>query len=273
VALRAEIVGADVGLRACAAADACDATAGFAGSAPWLRAAHAALGDDRLVHCVLHAADGREVGVLALERTRADWRSGSPGRMTLAWPFAELGYSFGPRWLVPAAAPGDWLRALRVALPGTRLELRRCDPARVPPRVDDGVERTEGIGTWRLEAPGDVDGWLASLRGKHRRDLHKGLREIAAGGAVWCDAAHAEAQALDAVFALHRARLDSKGVAAGAVGARGEAFLRALAAQTDAGVRLTTLQHAGRHVAGCLSFVARGEYLAFVSGWDRVHTR
>lgn len=272
-ALRAVVVDPERGMALAARADAADPRSGLAGSPAWLAAAAATGGQDRLVHIALHVGDAAQpCGQLALERVRADWRSGSPGRHTLAWPQAGLGYGFRPRWLdgVPRA---DWLLALAAVFPGHRLELRRTAPD-VVATLPHHAERNEGIGTWCAPAPANAAQWLAGLHGKHRRDLHKARREIAAAGGRWIDTQAPEPLLLDACFRLHQHRLQHKGAQSAYFAAAAEQFLRALAGHTaGCGLRLSLLQLADRYVAACLSFVHRGRFQAFVSGWDPAQRR
>lgn len=244
----------------------------FAGSATWLRAAATHYGPDRLLHVGLER-DGDLIGQLSLLRTRAGWRCGSPGHPTLTWPGATVGYHFGPRWLQPVDAV-DWLSPLRRLFPRHRLELVRCRADALPALPPPGVELRPGTATWLRRDPGDLPAWLGSLRGKHRRDLAKYRRDIAALGGEWIDADRPEPALLATAFRLHRARLVAKGCAAGAVDADGERFYCALAhAAAGTGLRLSLLRLCGTFVAACLSFVHRGHYLACVSGWDPGHRR
>jgi hypothetical protein len=258
----------DAGMALARTADAADRVAGLAGAPPWLEAAATTLGRDRLVHFALHDGDRPEpCGQVTLERTRADWRSGSPGCSTLAWPFAALGYGYRPRWLDGVARP-DWLTAMATACPEARIELRRThrDVLAALPRHG---ERAPGLGTWCAPAAADAATWLASLQGKHRRDLHKYRRDIAAAGGIWCDDTTAAPNLLDACFRLHHARLHDKGAASAYFAAGAEQFLRTLARLTAGqGLRLSLLQIGGRYAAACLSFVHHDRYQAFVSGWD-----
>lgn len=272
--LRATLVTAVEGMALAARADEADRTAEFAGSLPWLQAAERVLGRERLVHVALTPDGSAEpIGCLALQHTRADWRSGSPGRATLAWPMASIGFGFAPRWF-GTPEPAAWLPALRAAFPDHRLELRRCAPESLAAEAPEAFERSAGIGTWTLANPGDTATWLASLYGKHRRDLAKYRRDIDKAGGTWLDTTAAEPPLLDACFQLHRARLNDKGTQSAYFAAEVEAFLRALAEATAGqGLRLSLLQRDGRFVAACLSFVHHGRYKAFVSGWDRAHAR
>lgn len=266
--LRAQQLDHDAGMALARCADAADRAAGLAGAPQWLAAAATTLGQDRLVHFALYEGDAAApCGQLTLERTRADWRSGSPGRSTLAWPFAELGFGYRPRWLDGVPRPG-WLAAVAAARPEARLDLRRTAPNAAADLPAHG-EQTSGIGTWCATAPTNAAAWLASLQGKHRRDLHKYRRDIAAAGGLWRDDGSADPNLLDACFRLHRARLHDKGTASAYFAASAEQFLRALARESaGAGLRLSVLQLGERYAAACLSFVHHGRYQAFVSGWD-----
>jgi CelD/BcsL family acetyltransferase involved in cellulose biosynthesis len=267
--VRAEIVPASDGMALLAR---CRPGA-FAGSLPWIEAAHRTLGADRLLHVKLSdALDGTELGCLTLAQDRADWRSGSPGRIAWTWPLMAIGYGFGPRWLGRHSAV-DWPLAVQRVLPHARLELRRSAVAAAPDTSGDFVA-SEGIGTWRCEQPGTVEAWLASLVGKHRRDLHKYRRDIATAGGEWIDSERDDPTLLDAGFALHRERLDQKGARSAYFAPDVEAFLRALATATAGrGLRLSLLACDGRFVASCLSFVHERQFLAFVSGWQRARSR
>lgn len=272
--LRATLVTSGEGLDLAARAEQADPAADFAGALPWLQAAGQVLGAEALVHVALHdAATGRLAGCVALQRTRADWRSGSPGRTTLVWPMADVGFGFRPRWF-GEPAPTAWLPALRALFRDERIELRRCDAASVPDELPAAFERSEGIGTWVLRDPGTTETWLASLQGKHRRDLAKYRRDIQKAGGEWLDSTSAEPTLLDACFQLHRSRLHDKGKRSAYFAAPVEGFLRALAQRTAGdGLRLSLLRRDDRFAAACLSFVHRGRYKAFVSGWDRAHAR
>jgi CelD/BcsL family acetyltransferase involved in cellulose biosynthesis len=272
--LRATLVTHGDGMELAALAETADPTADFAGSLPWLRAAGQALGVDAIVHVALHdAVGGALCGHIALQRTRADWRTGSPGRATLVWPMADVGFGFRPRWF-GEPRPMAWLPALRALFREERIELRRCDPICAPDETPATFERSDGIGTWVLPQPGVTEAWLASLQGKHRRDLAKYRRDIQKAGGEWIDTTSADATLLDACFQLHRARLQDKGKRSAYFAAPVEQFLRALASATaGAGLRLSLLRREGRFAAACLSFVHRGRYKAFVSGWDRAHAR
>lgn len=266
--VHAEVVPAGTGmdlLARCAAGP-------FAGSLPWTQAASRVLGGDRLLYLRLRdAGDGAALGCLALARDRADWRSGSPGRPCWTWPLMAIGYGFGPQWLGERRAL-DWPLAVRAALPGERLELRRCAAAN--DLAAPGFAAEAGIGTWMRSQPGTTEAWLAGLVGKHRRDLHKYRRDIAAAGGVWIDSIRAEPELLDACFQLHRSRLGDKGARSAYFAPTVEAFLRALASATEGvGLRLSLLQRDGRYIAACLSFVHARRFEAFVSGWDRTHAR
>lgn len=271
--LRATPVTAAEGLALAARAETADPTADLAGSLVWLQAATDVLGADALQHVVFADAAGHPVGCVALQRTRAAWRSGSPGRATLQWPFGPIGFGFRPRWF---GAPSDgWFAALRTAFRDERLDLQRCAPeaggAAVLPA---GAERAPGIGTWTRRDPGTAEQWLAGLYGKHRRDLAKYRRDIAKAGGVFADFTAADPAALDACFQLHRSRLHDKGARSEYFAAAVESFLRALALRTAGdGLRLTLLQREGRCIASCLSFVHHRRFKAFVSGWDRAHSR
>ena len=271
--LRATVLDAASGFALAQRAEQADADADFAGSPAWLQATAATLGESSLVHVALCDAAESVVGYLALQRTRAGWRSGLPGRATLSWPMAALGYGFRPRWL--SGGGGPWLQALRARFPRHRLELCRtapeaCESLPAPP----GIEVTPGIATWALCQPGTREQWLAGLQGKHRRDLAKYRRDIERGGGRWLDLGTADDAALTACFQLHTTRLQQKGKAQARLSATAERFYRALAAGTAGlALRLSLLQHDGRHVAACLSFVHRRRLKAFVSGWDRSHAR
>lgn len=273
-ALRATVLDPAAGFALALQSAQADADADFAGSPAWLQATAATFGDASLVHVGLVDAAGAVVGHLALQRTRAGWRSGLPGRATLSWPMAELGYGFRPRWLV-AGATRPWLAALRACFPHHRLELCRTAPEALGASpVPSGIDTAPGVATWSLRVPGTRELWLAGLHGKHRRDLAKYRRDIDRGGGTWLDFAVADEAALAACFQLHAARLQQKGTPQARLSATAERFLRALAATTaGAGLRLSLLQHDGRFVAACLSFVHRRRFKAFVSGWDRSHGR
>jgi hypothetical protein len=271
--LRAVPMAKPAGLALAVECERRDAAGGFAGSLPWLRAAERTHGSDRIVHLGLFDGD-EAIGHLALQRTRASWRSGVPGRTTLCWPMQELGFGFRPRWR-SAPRRAQWLPALRAALPDARLELARTAPDGIAD-VDGapGITTAPGIGTWLRREPGSTEQWLASLYGKHRRDLAKYRRDIAKAGATWRDTDRATADELSACFALHRSRLHDKGARSAYFAAGAEQFLRALADATAGdGQRLTLLEHDGRFVAACLSFVHGRRLQAFVSGWDRSHAR
>lgn len=272
--LRAIVLNPAAGLELALRAEQADADADFAGSPPWLQATAATFGESSLVHVAFVDATGTVVGHLALQRTRAGWRSGLPGRATLSWPMASLGYGFRPRWLV-AGSQRPWLAALRACFPHHRLELCRTAPdafGALP--VPSGIETAPGVATWSLRAPGTREQWLAGLHGKHRRDLAKYRRDIERGGGTWRDFAVADEAALAACFQLHATRLQQKGKLQARLSATAQRWLHALAATTaDAGLRLSLLQHDGRFVAACLSFVHRRRLKAFVSGWDRSHAR
>ncbi|MBM4062357.1 MAG: GNAT family N-acetyltransferase [Planctomycetes bacterium] len=272
--LRATVVTPAEGLDLAARAETADPAADFAGSATWLQAAAEVLGEDRLVHVALtDRATGELAGALALQSRRAGWRTGSPGRASLGWPFAEVGYGFRPRWF-GAARPAHWLPALRELFPGHRLDLQRCAPDALPDALPHGFVRTEGPGTWVLAQPGSTEQWLGSLYGKHRRDLAKYRRDIQKAGGQWLDGEAADPALLDACFRLHRARLQDKGAQRAWFAAPVELFLRKLAQGTAGrGLRLSLLARDGRYVAACLSFVHRRRFKAFVSGWDRAHAR
>ena len=265
----------DAGMSLAAACEAADPAADFAGSLPWLQAAARTLGTDRIVHVGLRTgASGPFLGHLALQRTRAAWRSGVPGRATLCWPMAEIGFGFRPRWREPTAG-GDWLAALHAAWPDHRIELRRtAADALVGSATPAAFTVGAGIGTWALRQPLTEPTWLAGLRGKHRRDLHKYRRDIDACGGTWLDSTAADPDLLAACFQLHRSRLGVKGARSAYFAATVEQFLRELAAATAGeGLRLSLLRRDGRFVAACLSFVHRRRYKAFVSGWDRASSR
>lgn len=272
--LRATVVTAAAGMALAERAAATCTSTGFAGSLAWLQAAERVLGRDQLVHLALSHADAdAAIGCLTLQRTRADWRSGSPGRATLTWPMAAIGFGFAPHWF-GAPAPDAWLPAVQRTFPDHRLELRRCATASVPTTLSAPFECTEGIGTWVLANPGGSEQWLASLYGKHRRDLAKYRRDIQKAGGVWVDTDSADPELLDACFQLHRARLQDKGKQSAYFVATVESFLRALAELTAGkGLRLSLLRREGRYIAACLSFVHRRRFEAFVSGWDRAHAR
>lgn len=271
--LRAYLLPTAAGLELANAATAADPASDLAGSHAWVEAASHVLGPSRLLHVALQPAGAAlPVGYLALERTRADWRSGSPGRSTLAWPFAELGYGFRPLWL-GTPQPDDWLPALQRLFGDQRIELRRCATDALPDAATT-FEYSEGIGCWRGGTHGGLQPWLASLHGKHRRDLAKYRRDITAAGGQWVDTNTASRELLDELFRLHHLRLDGKSVRSAYYAPEAEAFLRVLAQATaGCGLRLSLLQLAGTYVAGCLSFVHRQRFQAFVSGWDMAHRR
>ncbi len=272
--LRATVVTAAAGMALAERAETTGTAMAFAGSLPWLQAAERVLGRDQLVHIALSQPDAdAPIGCVVLQRGRADWRSGSPGRATLTWPMAAIGFGFEPQWF-GAPAPDAWLPAVQRTFPDHRLELRRCAPASVPLALPAPFELTEGIGTWVLANPGSSEQWLGSLYGKHRRDLAKYRRDIQKAGGEWIDTENADPELLDACFQLHRARLQDKGKQSAYFATTVENFLRALAEQTAGkGLRLSLLRREGRYIAACLSFVHRRRYEAFVSGWDRAHAR
>ncbi len=259
-----------------------DPDADLAGSFAWCRASVRAVGEERIVHVALHDSGGASVGLVVLEHGKTGWRSGSPGRACLRWPFQELGYGFGPRW-EPGVAPevrAGWLTALRSRFPDVHFELERCSAEAFGPRSADSHGSTrmaEGDATWTRAVEGSVDEYLASLKGKHRRDLAKYRRDIAAAGGEWieCSGAPVElARAFEACFELHRRRLSEKHTQSAYFSERGRRFLLALAREMGPeGLRLTLLRCGGRDVAGCLSYVFRHRYKAFLSGWDRSHAR
>ena len=269
VTLVARRVPAEVGHALAERFEAGDPGADLAGSVAWNRAAARALGEERSVGVAVELPGAEAGGHAALAVTRAGWRSGSPGQPCLAWPMHELGFGFAPRLARPLGTE-RWLEALQAAFPSHRLELTRCRPGLVAD-APAGWRRQEGVGTWvRAWDQGVADGpeYLASLQGKHRRDLGKARREIEAAGGQWVDHEQADPAALDACFALHRARLLGKGARSAYFAATGERFLRELARQmSGCGLRLTLLRRGDRLLAACLSFVFARRYKAFVSGW------
>lgn len=271
---RARIVTNDAGWRLAAAAEAVD-RGPFAASLAWNRAAAQTLGDDRLVHVTLHDKKDAPVGLLALQTARANWRTGAPGLPQLGWPMAEIGYGYRPRWLDGVPRTG-WRTALAAAFPDRRIELRRCAADRT--ELGEAVEHgggfvtTDGVATFVRERPGTVDEWLASLQGRHRRELAKYRRNIEKCGAEWLDTDQADDERLAACLRLHEARLVAKGHAEARPTATTSSFFRALARETaGAGLRLTLLRRDDRFVASCLSFVHERRLQAFLSGWDRAH--
>lgn len=261
--------------------DALDRTSSFACSSAWNRAAAATLGEDRLVHVLLRDDAHSAVGLLCLERSASNWRSGSPGRPCLRWPLAELGYHFAPRWdpEFPEARRSYWLRAVCDVFPRTRIELQRTSTSARPAAGDlaSPAQMTEGAGTWSLAPVHDRESYLAGLNGKHRRDLAKYRRDIASAGGEWveCGSGSDElAPLLDACFALHERRLSEKSASSAYLPSQNRAFIAALVTGTrENALRLSLLRCDGRLVAGCLSFAHHGRYWAFMSGWDRSHAR
>ncbi|GAB4160381.1 MAG: hypothetical protein Fur0037_27310 [Planctomycetota bacterium] len=268
--LRAVEAPFEAGHRLLARCEDARARGDFANSPAWIRAAEDALGHGRIAHVILlDARTGEPVGHLALERSRADWRSGQPGRPTLTWPFGDVGYGFAPRWLGPAR-PNEWLPAIGQRYAGLRIFLPRTAPDAAA-GAPEGFECAEGAAVWAADPAPTAAGWKASLVGKHRRELDRYRREIARRGGEWVDCETADPCLMDACFSLHAARMRAKGKPQAILSARAETFLRALARRTErSGLRLTMLKLEGRFAAACLSFVHRGRLKAFVSGWDRL---
>ena len=85
--LRATVLDAASGFALAQRAEQADADADFAGSPAWLQATAATLGESSLVHVALCDAAESVVGYLALQRTRAGWRSGL--RLGLSYRYAD----------------------------------------------------------------------------------------------------------------------------------------------------------------------------------------
>ena len=290
--LRADIVDRDVGTELLARLDAEDPSARLAGSPLWCDAAAAA--GERLVHVALYecaaadatprtrarGASAHASGIVVLARGHAGWRSGSPGQATLRWPMQTMGYGFAPRFAahVGREARQQWLAALAARFPRTRFELRRGDDTSARAPAPSRATIVPGTAVWCATVD-SREAWLAGLKGKHRRDLAKYRRDIAAAGGTWHDVDASmpsdELRArLSTLFALHAARLAKKGVRGAGLGASQQQLLRALAAATlGTALRLSLLQCDGRWIAGCLSFTWRGRYEAHVSGWSHSHPR
>ncbi|MBI5850599.1 MAG: GNAT family N-acetyltransferase [Planctomycetes bacterium] len=278
-ALVAEIAPAAVAWSIAERLDAVDDTADFAGSTAWCRAASDVLGDANTAHVVFRDGSGTAVGWTMLERGAAGWRSGAPGASCVSWPFAAIGYRFRPRFLVELAPAlrATWIQALRSSFRGRRLELVRLDPEEAAVEVEHAhLDRADGPATWATKVSGDADGWYATLDGKHRRDLKKYRRDIAAFGGEWCDTLDGAplGESLDVLFALHRRRIAHKGATSACGTPRSERFLRRLAErEAAAGTRVVVVRHGGEPMGACLSFAHRRRLKVTVSGWDQGFSR
>lgn len=251
----------------------------LAGSPAWCAAAGKAYGAESLV-AVVFERDGALAGVTVLQRASAGWRSGSPGQSCLQWPAQAFGYRFAPCLAppahpVPPAPPTAWIDALIAAFPGARLQLSRIDAtATATATAPAGMARAfPGPATWCAPISGGLDGWYASLKGEHRRDLGYYRRRIAKAGGVWHEPTTAAERhaALETTFTLHAARVGDKGQQSAFATPGGRRFCHALLDAAAADARLTLLEIDGVCIAGCLAFVVDGGYECYLPGWDPRH--
>lgn len=276
--LQAKRVDACLGWQLAESFEDLDRTSDFACSLGWSRTASQTLGEDSFVHVAFENDEGLTVGYALLEIGNSRWRTGSPGLRCLSWPFAEIGYYFRPRWRSDQEDL-PWLQALQERFPGWRLELSRshlhCAPRSAPQNPLNSIR--ESVGTWTADVPATIDQYYATLRGKHRRDLRKYRRDIAAAGYRWitsgCDVVPLS-RLLSESFDLHRERLSAKGVGSAYLRETNRQFLENLCRYfRDDGLRLTTLYDGERPIASCLSFVYRQRLECVMSGWDREYRR
>ncbi|MEM7201537.1 MAG: GNAT family N-acetyltransferase [Planctomycetota bacterium] len=254
-----------------------DPTADLSTSTAWNVAAGAVRGESAVQRFALIDGDRQIVGLVALERRVAGWRSGSPGAALWTWPMAELGYEFRPRWRPECAAivREHWQEAVADALAGERLELPRTAAAACPAEPS-GLAATPGPAVWTAPAAASADAWLHSLQSRHRRDLGYYRRRIDRGGGVWRQFETEPTADLDAAlaisFQLHGERIATKGQRSAYLQPPHRAFLQRLAHELrETALRLTILSIDGAPAGSCLSFCYAGRYQAYMPGWSPAH--
>lgn len=251
----------------------------FAGSTHWCRAASQVAPIEAFVPVMFLDDREQPVGVAMLMRGKSDWRSGSPGKRILRWPFQEFGYHFGPIWHPDIDnRRNDWLPALTTAFPDAHFVLERCAP--MIGTCPDDLVRTEGPVTWSLVIDGGcgngLERWKTSLKGDHRRDLDYYRKRIDRSACDWVDMDLLNgntAGPLESCFNLHERRVAAKGMTSAYLTAEGRAFIAALVDVDPSSARISKLTRNGRLIGTNLSFVHNGHYRCFMPGWDPAERR